>query len=131
MPFSKPRAYFFLIGLGALITVVSSAIDHARTGFVNPWVWVPIVVGVFGATAILLLGFFNPPSRADLITYTVAMILLVLTGLLGAGLHIQRDLTSLGVIVGERFIRGAPAMAPMLFANMGALGLIILLDSGD
>lgn len=131
MPFSKTRAYFFLIGLGALLTVLSSAIDHARTGFVNPWVWVPIFVGVFGATAILLLGIFDPPTRADLITYTAAMLLLVLTGMLGSGLHIQHDLTSLGVIVGERFIRGSPVMAPMLFANMGALGLIILLDSGD
>lgn len=131
LPFSKTRAYFFLIGLGALITVISSAIDHARTGFVNPWVWIPIAVGVFGATAILLLGIFDVPTRADLTTYTVAMILLILTGMLGSGLHISQDLTNLGAIIGERFIRGAPVMAPMLFANMGALGLIILLDSGE
>lgn len=131
MPFSKTRAYFFLIGLGALITVISSAVDHARTGFVNPWVWVPVVAGVFGATAILLLGIFEAPTRADLITYTAAMILLILTGMLGSGLHISRDLTNLGTVVGERFIRGAPVMAPMLFANMGAMGLIILLDPGE
>jgi hypothetical protein len=28
----------------------------------------------------------------------------------------------------ERLIRGAPTMAPLLFANMGAMGLIVLLD---
>jgi hypothetical protein len=28
----------------------------------------------------------------------------------------------------ELFIRGAPFLAPLLFANMGALGLIALLD---
>lgn len=131
MPFSKTRAYFFLIGLGAIITVLSSAIDHAGSNFVNPWVWIPVVVGVFGATAIILLGIFDPPTRADLVTYTAAMLLMILTGMLGSGLHISQDLTNLGVVVGERFIRGAPVMAPMLFANMGALGLIILLDSGD
>jgi len=31
-------------------------------------------------------------------------------------------------VVGERFLRGAPFLAPMLFANMGTLGLIALLD---
>jgi hypothetical protein len=30
--------------------------------------------------------------------------------------------------VPERFLRGAPIMAPMLFANMGLIGLIVLLD---
>ena len=43
-------------------------------------------------------------------------------------LHIQTNLTSQGTIVGERFLRGAPFLAPMLFANMGMLGLIALMD---
>jgi hypothetical protein len=43
-------------------------------------------------------------------------------------LHVQDDLTSRGLFVAERFIRGAPFLAPLLFANMGALGLIALLD---
>jgi hypothetical protein len=131
MPLSKTRAYFFLIALGALITVISSALDHARGGFVNPWVWVPIIAGVFGTSALTLLGMIEAPSRADLLTYTAAMLLLVGTGVLGSTLHIYQDITSLGVIVGERLIRGAPVMAPMLFANMGAFGLIILLDPGE
>jgi hypothetical protein len=131
MPLSKTRAYFFLIGLGALITVISSSLDHARGGFANPWVWVPIVLGVFGTSTLILLGIIATPTRADLLTYTAAMLLLVGTGVLGSALHIRQDITSLGVIVGERLIRGAPVMAPMLFANMGAFGLIILLDSGQ
>ncbi|HEX9018017.1 MAG TPA: hypothetical protein VF806_02460 [Anaerolineaceae bacterium] len=131
MPLSKTRAYFLLIGLGALITVISSALDHSRTGFINPWVWIPIVVGVFSTTAIILLGILSTPTRADLTIYAVAMILMVLTGMLGSTLHILRDVTSLGVVVGERLIHGAPVMAPMLFANMGAFGIIILLDPGE
>ncbi len=131
MPLSKTRAYFLLIGLGTLITVISSVLDHARTGFVNPWVWIPMVVGVFGTAAITLLGLLEAPTRADLITYSAALMALILTGLLGSGLHVYRDLVGLGGIVGERLIRGAPVMAPMLFANMGAFGLIILLDTGE
>jgi hypothetical protein len=30
--------------------------------------------------------------------------------------------------VQERFVRGAPFLAPMLYANMGAIGLLALLD---
>jgi hypothetical protein len=43
-------------------------------------------------------------------------------------LHIQRNLALENAIVVERFLRGAPFLAPMLFADMGALGLVILLD---
>jgi hypothetical protein len=58
----------------------------------------------------------------------LAMILMVITGLLGVGLHVAQNLTSHGTIVSERFLRGAPFLAPMLFADMGTLGLIVLLD---
>jgi hypothetical protein len=130
MPLSKTRAYFLMIGLGAMLTTLSSALDHVRTGFVNPWLWIPVTVGVFATAVILLMGVVEKPTRADLITYTVAMAALVLTGMLGSYLHINQDLVRFGSMVGERFIRGAPVMAPMLFANMGALGGIILLDPG-
>ncbi len=131
MPLSKSRAYFFLIGLGALITVISSVLDHARTQFVNPFVWVPIVVGVFGTVVIILMGILEQPLPSDLRTYTILMLLFIATGLLGSALHINQDIVSLGAVVGERFIRGAPVMAPMLFANMGVFGLILLLDPGE
>ena len=68
------------------------------------------------------------PSRGDIIVYVSAMVLLLITGVVGAVLHIQEDLTAQGTFVLERFIRGAPFLAPLLFANMGTLGLIVLLD---
>ena len=74
------------------------------------------------------LGVLGTPRRSDLITYVVAMILLVLVGMLGVVLHIQRNLAMENAIVVERFLRGAPFLAPMLFADMGTLGLVILLD---
>jgi hypothetical protein len=56
------------------------------------------------------------------------MVLLILVGVVGFLLHIQTDLTAQRVIVPERFLRGAPFLAPMLFANMGLVGLITLLN---
>ncbi len=128
LPYSKTRAFFLIVGLGTLATVISSVLDHARTGFVNPWLWVPTAAGVFGTVAAVTLAALDHPSRADLIVYTSAMLLLIAVGVAGAVLHVLDNLTAGGVVVVERFIRGAPFLAPLLFSNMGMLGLITLLS---
>ena len=128
LPYSKTRAYFFITGMGALATVISSVLDHARTGFVNPWLWAPTAVGVFGTVVAVMLGVLDEPRRGDLLTYTGAMLLMVLVGVTGSLLHIGDDLTSEGAVVIERFIRGAPVLAPLLFTNIGAIGLLVLLN---
>jgi hypothetical protein len=128
LPYSKTRAYFFIIGMGSLATVISSVLDHARTNFSNPWLWLPTGVGVFASVVAVVLGALDKPRRGDLITYAVAMILMALVGVTGTILHIQNNLTSAGSVVGERFIRGAPFLAPLLFSDMGTLGLLVLLD---
>ncbi len=56
------------------------------------------------------------------------MVLLIVVGVIGFVLHVQFDLTAQNAIVPERFLRGAPFLAPMLFANMGLVGLITLMD---
>ena len=76
----------------------------------------------------MTLGAIERPTRADLITYTVAMLLLIVVGVVGALLHVNANLIAGGTVVPERFIRGAPFLAPLLFSNMGVLGLIALLD---
>jgi hypothetical protein len=131
LPYSKTRAYFFMIGMGTLATVISSVLDHARTHFVNPWLWIPTAAGVFGTVVAVAVAVFEKPRRADLIIYTAAMILLIIVGVLGAVLHISTNLIAEGTIIGERFIHGAPFLAPLLFANMGMLGLIVLLNPAE
>ena len=76
----------------------------------------------------LILAFLNQPKRGDLTVYTLVMSLLLLIGPLGLILHIIFDLGPGGAIVIERFLRGAPVLATMVFTNMGLLGLIVLLD---
>ena len=65
LPFSKTRGYFFLVSLGMLATLISSVLDHARTNFSNPWLWVPTGAGVLGVTVALAIGLFDRPSRSS------------------------------------------------------------------
>ncbi|HZW03063.1 MAG TPA: hypothetical protein VFF68_03980 [Anaerolineaceae bacterium] len=129
MPYSKTRAYFFVAGVGSLFTVISSVLDHARTGMVNPWVWLPLAVGVFATTVSFAVGFLPRLTRYDLTWYLLAMGLMVLVGVVGAGLHAVENWAATGQLFSERFIRGAPALAPLLFANMGAIGLLALFET--
>jgi hypothetical protein len=128
LPYSKTQAYCFLIGLGCLATVISSVLDHARTGFVNPWLWLPTAIGVFSTAVACGLGAIRRPMRSDLVTYTAAMLLMIVVGLIGFGLHVAFNLGDQGAVVVERFLRGAPFLAPLLYCDMGALGLVVLLD---
>jgi hypothetical protein len=127
LPYSKSQAYFFLVGLGSLATVISSVLDHARTGFINPWLWLPTVAGIFATVVASYIGILGSNRRSDLMAFTAAMVLMIAVGVIGTVLHVLEDLTASGIFVPERFIRGAPFLAPLLFANMGSLGLFVLL----
>lgn len=128
MPFSKSRAYFFLVSMWSISTLVSAVLDHARSNFTNPFVWIPTVAGVFATAVMLVLGYLEKPGKPDYQTYTFTMLALMVVGVVGFILHISHNLVNGNAIVIERFIRGAPLLAPMLFAFVGLLGLIVLLQ---
>jgi len=128
LPFSKTRAYFFTVGMGMLAALLSSVLDHARTGFESPWVWLATGVGTFGMAAAVTMGALDSPTRTDLRVYVAAMVLLIVSGPIGTLVHVEANLVGDSVVVIERFLRGAPFMAPLLYANMGLLGLVVLLD---
>lgn len=131
LPFSKTRALYFLVGLGVLASLISMIFDHARTGFVNPWLWFSAAVGIFGTVIPVIIGALENPGRSDYMIYTATMIALIILGIMGLSLHVNENLIAGGKIVTERFIRGAPFLAPMLFADMGTMGLIALLDPSE
>lgn len=131
MPYSKTRAYFLIVGMFALITTISSVMDHSRLNFENPWVWLPMMAGVFATVTAVILGIIDRPTRADLTIYTTAMLLVFVVGAVGFLLHINSNLVFRDIVVVERFLRGSPLLAPLLFCNAGLLGLIVLLDPAE
>lgn len=126
VPFNKTQQYLIWIGLGILATLISSVLDHGRANFEDARVWIPTVIGIFAAIAAITLGLIDKPSRGDYAIYVLSMVALILVGVIGFVFHVQVDLGTGGAIVLERFMRGAPFLAPMLFADMGALGLVAL-----
>ncbi len=131
MPYPKTRAYLFMVALGALTAMVSSVFDHARTGFVNPWLWVPTLVGVFVTVVAVTLAALPDPRPEEVRVYVASMGLLIVTGVLGVVFHVRADVLARGLIVAERFLRGAPVLAPLLYADIGLWGLIVLLPPDE
>ncbi len=127
LPYSKTRAYLFMVSLGSLATVISSVLDHARAEFQNPWLWVPTAAGVLATAVAAVVAAVDRPRRPELLAHVGCMALMIVVGVVGLYLHIQTNLTAGGTIVGERFIRGAPFLAPLLFSNIGLLGLVAML----
>lgn len=128
LPLPKTKVYFLVAGSAAMVATTSAVFDHARTGWVNANLWIPTAIGVFAAVVALALAAIPQPRRADVVVYFLAMVLLLSAGVVGGWLHFADNLTSRGTIVAERFIRGAPIMAPLLFTNVGLFGLIALMD---
>ena len=126
----KSSLYLLLSSLGVAIAAVSSVVDHVRGGFASPWLWIPTLAGIFGVVVTFFVGTLSTRSRGDLMTYTFSMLVLLVIGPLGLALHMLHDLGAGHAIVFERFLREAPILAPMAFANMGLMGLIALLGDG-
>lgn len=131
LPYSKTRAYLFMVSMGSLATLLSSVLDHARTDFSNWWLWIPVVGGILGTIVPALLAALDRPSQLDVATHVAAMLIMILVGVVGAVLHVETDLTTRLAIIPERFIRGAPFLAPLLFANMGLFGLLAILPAEE
>ena len=127
LPYSKTRAYLLMVGMGILAALVSSVLDHARTGFDTGWVWLPTAVAVFAMVSSVALGLHPRPTKADMLTFIVAMLVLTAVGPVGSWLHVEQNLVAQNTIVVERFLRGPPFLAPLLYSNMGLLGLAVLI----
>lgn len=129
-PLLQTQQFHWLIALGLFAATLSAFLDHGRTGFESPFTWIPVGVGLFGAVTTTLMAVYHRHTEADYFIFFWTMVLMILLGVIGLGLHINADLPegSAGINV-ERFVRGAPVMAPMLFALMGAFGIITMVGA--
>ncbi len=130
LPLSKQRAYLLLVTLGIVLAVVSSTLDHAHEGFRFSWMWLAAVAGVFAAVAVLLYAVEDAPGKEDRASAISALLVLAVAGIVGEWMHLSADYAlGQGHLVLEKFIRGAPILAPLLYAYMAILGLIATLTS--
>ena len=130
-PLTQTKQLLWLVALGLAAATVSAFLDHGRTEFENVFVWIPSVLGLFATITTVLLSLYPERTSADYFIFFWTMMLMVAMGILGMGLHLNAYLPegAAGGINTERLIRGAPVLAPMLFANMGMLGIITMVGA--
>jgi len=124
-PISRHRHFLWLVGLGFVGTALTSAVDHAQYGY-TAYKLIAIAFGSFASAVVLTLAISRAWSAADEFVYFWTMIAAVLIGVLGVGFHLSADLAGTGQLSLERILVFAPIMAPMLFSDLGLLGLIVV-----
>lgn len=126
-PSSEEWARWVLfLALGGFIgNFVFSLTDHAGNGFFDRLEWVPVVASA------LAVGFLATPlllrvSKEFLGLCAAVLLLEAGVGAWGFVLHAQRNLAGPSIHAFDNFIYGAPPLAPLLFPNLVALGLLAL-----
>jgi hypothetical protein len=112
-----------LLALGGFIgNFGMSLLDHAQNGLFHWTEWVPVISAAFGAS-FLLVVLLRRDAAFIRITYGV-LGLQVVVGTVGFVLHATADLGHRALPFGQRFVFGAPAFAPLLFADLAVLAAL-------
>lgn len=124
-PMSRDRHFLWLVGLGFAASALTSIIDHGQYGY-SVYKLIPIAYGLFATTVVLTLAIRRTWSRGDEVTYVWTMAAAFVVGTLGFAFHLSGDLAETGRISLERILVFAPVLAPLLFCDLGLLGLIVV-----
>ena len=124
-PISRDKHFLWLVGLGFGASAVTSIIDHAQYGY-NVYKLIAIVFGLFATSVVLTTALSKKLDRKDQFVYFWTMIAAIVVGVLGFGFHLSSDLAGTGEISIERMLVFAPILAPLLYSDLGMLGLIIV-----
>ncbi len=124
-PISRDRHFLWLVGLGFAASAITSIIDHAQYGY-SFYKMIPIIYGLFSSSVVIYLSITKVWSRGDEVVYFWTMIAAVAVGIMGFGFHLSADLAGTGSISLERILAFAPIFAPMLYSDLGILGLLVV-----
>ena len=118
-----------LVALGFMVVGLTAGFDHAQTHFESVYTLFPLIAGFFGCivtwiTADQIGSQSNKISLPVANFYYAAMIMMVITGLTGFYLHLAADLENTIQFSWERLLYHAPVLAPLLFAQLGTLGIL-------
>ncbi len=108
---------------GFLGNFVLSLADHAQNGFFYPSEWIGVVAAA-AAIGFLLAAVVFSHDRTVLVMSLALMGIQVIIGLLGFYLHLQGNLANRADSLWDTFVFGAPIFAPLLFADLAALGFL-------
>ena len=123
--------WILLLALGGFTgNFVFSLSDHAENGFFSQLEWVPVIASAL-AVGFLTSCLLSRPQRSFVRLCGAVLLLEAVVGLWGFVLHAERNLPGPSVHLFDNLIYGAPPMAPLLFPNLAALGLIALWQLGD
>jgi hypothetical protein len=120
---SKTQVLMGLVALGFLGATLTSYLDHAQYGYTAPE-WIPVFAGLLAflyTSAVTLWPDLDPIDARGLLATLLGM---VIVGLLGLAFHLSRDLADTGQLTLERLRSWAPILAPLLFTDLGLLGLV-------
>ncbi len=126
-PISRDRHFLWLVGLGFAASAITSIIDHAQYGY-SFYKMIPIIYGLFAASVVIYLAITSEWTKGDENVYFWTMIAAVVVGVLGFGFHLSADLAGTGTISLERILAFAPILAPLLFSDLGLLGLLVVAE---
>ncbi len=124
-PISRDKHFLWLVGLGFGASAVTSTIDHAQYGY-SVYKLIAIVYGLFATSVVITIALSNQWSKKDELVYFWTMIAAIVVGVMGFGFHLSADLAGTGNISLERMLVFAPVFAPLLYSDLGMLGLIIV-----
>jgi hypothetical protein len=115
--------WILLLALGGFLGNLGlSLLDHAQNGFYRWTEWVPVFAAAM-AVAFLVVVWVHPDDAV--VRVTLALLgLEAAVGVLGFVLHAVADLRSASPRLVDRFVFGAPAFAPLLFADLALLAAI-------
>jgi hypothetical protein len=119
----RPQWVVFLALGGFLDNFVLSLTDHAQNGFFNALEWVPVFASAL-AVGFLLVALFRPLTRGFARACWLVLALQVVTGVAGFALHVWFDVHGPARRLELDFLYGAPAFAPLLFADLAVLAAI-------
>jgi hypothetical protein len=118
-----PR-WVLLLALGGFIgNFIFSLADHAQNGFFHAIEWLPVGSSAF-AIGFLLVPFLVPVGRSFLAACAAVLLVQGAVGLLGCYYHTAANLRGPSPSLFEKFVYGAPALAPLLFPNLVLLALL-------
>lgn len=114
-----------LIAGGFFGNFALAVLDHAQNGFFYGLEWVATFVAAFGVFYFALIfwkGKIGEGERAAALAYAGIS---AVTGIVGFVAHVSGVLHTPADSLVERFVYGPPAFAPLLYADLAALVVIV------